>query len=525
MKWEKLLFLKKYPGSNVSKFRQSCSELAGLWTALKVTAADPSREHRTPDWMGLIFEPALMKSNLQLSETEDRTQCRTSEITHLLNLESEVAEDSAEVSELRESHKCPKDLEMAMPKCQDDWSKEDIVQLLESMEKSIPSSDRHTFKTAQSVMDWEKVAFKDFSGEMCKLKWLEVSHKVRKFRTLKELVLEAKENVSNPSKEHKKTQQNTRKHKKHAYLFKKSLTAYRHISQVMRPQYIQKHPKISNQQLTRVLSEEHRKVPEQLRVKHSQDLEKEKKDFREKVALFRAQHPDLVPNPEKSGVPQRSEMKVPEQFQENVQKVKSSRENNLPIKWKFHREPKKPPMNAYHKFHQDLWSSRELKVVPPRERMVEISRRWQRVPQDQKELYKKQAEEQQTQYKVDLDLWLRTLSPEEYAAYREATCAKRKNISMTGGLNPKIRRMSLQSASSGNLQGRLREDAVLQIAELVSSDTTREHSPASWKSEENVEEPEGSHSSAPSSEDEDGDSEPEDRGSSSSSLGDSSDSD
>jgi hypothetical protein len=81
-------------------------------------------------------------------------------------------------------------------------------------------------------------------------------------------------------------------------------------------------------------------------------------------------------------------------------------------------------MNGYHKFHQDLWSSRELKVVPPRERMVEISRRWQRVPQDQKELYKKQAEGLQTQYKVDLDLWLRTLPPEEYAAYREATCAK-----------------------------------------------------------------------------------------------------
>ncbi|KAJ1065901.1 hypothetical protein K5549_012889 [Capra hircus] len=402
---------------------------------------------------------------------------------------------------------------MAMPKRQEDWSKEDIVQLLESMEKSIPSSDGHTFKTVQSVMDWGKVAFKDFSGEMCKLKWLEVSHKLRKFRTLRELVLEAKENASNPSKKHKKTQKtqkNTRKHQKQAYLFKKSLTAYRHISQVMRPQYIQKHPKISNQELSRVLSEEHRKVPEQLRVKHSQDLEK--------------QHPGLVQNPEKSGVPQRSEMKVSENFQENVQKVKSPQENNLPMKWKFHGEPKKPPMNGYHKFHQDLWSNRELKVVSPRERMVEISRRWQRVPQDQKELYKKQAEELQTQYKVDLDLWLRTLSPEEYAAYREATCAKRKNMSMMRGPNPKIRRMGLQSPSSGNLQGRLREDPGLQAAELASSDTTGEHSPASGRSEENEkEEEEGS--SAPSTEDEDGDSEQGDTSSSSSSSGDSSDSD
>ena len=126
---------------------------------------------------------------------------------------------------------------------------------------------------------------------------------------------------------------------------------------------------------------------------------------------------------------------------------------------------------------------------------------------------------------MDLDLWLRTLSPEEYAAYREATYAKRKNISMRGVPNPKIRRMGLQSPSSGNLQGRLREDPGLQAAELASSDTTGEHSPASGRSEENKEEEADSSSSAPSTEDEDGDSEPEDRGSSSSSSGNSSDSD
>ena len=404
---------------------------------------------------------------------------------------------------------------MAMPESQEDWSKEDIVQLLESMEKNIPSNERHTFKATQSVMDWGKVAFKDFSGEMCKLKWLEISYNLRKFRTLKELVLEAKENVNNFK---------SKKHKKHPDLPKKPLTAYLRFFKEMRPQYLQKHPKMSNKELTKVLSEEYRKLPEQLKLKYSQDFQKEKQEFQEKMALFRTQHPELVQNSKKPDVPRGSQSKVPKKFQENVQRVKPPPENNLAMKWKFHGEPKKPPMNGYHKFHQDLWSSRELKVVPPRERMVEISRRWQRVPQDQKELYKKQAEELQTQYKVDLDLWLRTLSPEEYAAYREATCAKRKNMSMMRGPNPKIRRMGLQSPSSGNLQGRLREDPGLQAAELASSDMTGEHSPASGRSEENEkEEEEGS--SAPSTEDEDGDSEQGDTSSSSSSSGDSSDSD
>ena len=91
---------------------------------------------------------------------------------------------------------------------------------------------------------------------------------------------------------------------------------------------------------------------------------------------------------------------------------------------------------------------------------------------------------------MDLDLWLRTLSPEEYAAYREATCAKRKNTSMTGAPNPKIRRMGLQSPSSGNLKGRLREDLGLQSEESETSDTIGEHSPASGRSEENEEDAE-----------------------------------
>ncbi|KAB0355972.1 hypothetical protein FD754_000128 [Muntiacus muntjak] len=331
----------------------------------------------------------------------------------------------------------------------------------------ISSSDKHMFKITQSMMDWEKI----------------ISCSVRKLHTLTELVLEAKKNVNNPSK--------SGKHKKHPDLPKNPLTAYLRFFKEMRPQYLQKHPKVSNQELTKVLPEEYRKLPEQLKLKYGQDFQKEEQEFQEKMALFKEQHPNVVQNSKKPDVPKGSQSKVPKKFQENLQK---------------------------HEFHQDLWSSRELKVVPPRERMVEISRRWQQVPQDQ------QAEELQTQYKVDLDLWLKTLSPEEYADYRKATCAKHKNMSVTGGPNPKIRRMDLQSPSSGNLQGRLGEDQGLQAAESESSDTTGEHSPASRRSEENEEEEEGSFS-APSSEDEDGDSEPEDHGSSSSSSGNSSDSD
>ncbi|XP_059934675.1 upstream-binding factor 1-like protein 1 [Mesoplodon densirostris] len=406
---------------------------------------------------------------------------------------------------------------MVLPKGQDDWSKEDIVKLLECMENNIPSNDRRTFKTTQSQMDWEKVAFKDFSGEMCKLKWLELSYNLRKFRTLKELVLEAKENVDNPYK--------CRKHKKHPDLPKKPLTAYLRFFKEMQPQYSQKYPKMSNWELTKVLAEEYKKLPEQLKLKYRQDFQKEKQEFEEKIALFREQHPDLVQNSMKSDVPKGSQTKAPKKFQGRVQKVKSSPENNLSMKRKFHGEPQKPPTNGYHKFHEDLWSSRELQVLPLKECMVEISRRWQRVPQNQKEHYKKEAEELQKQYKVDLDLWLKSLSPEEHAYYRETTYLKRQNMSVTRGPNPKVRRMDLQFPSSGNLQGGPELEQGLQPPEIESPNTIGEHSPASGRSEENEGEEEGSDSSDHSRGDEDEDCESEDSGSSSSTSGDSSDSD
>ena len=96
----------------------------------------------------------------------------------------------------------------------------------------------------------------------------EISYNLTKFRTLKELILEAKENVNNPSK--------SRNHKKHPDLPKKPLTAYLRFFKEMRPQYLQKHPKMSNQELTKAPSEAYRKLPEQLKLKYSQDFQKEK---------------------------------------------------------------------------------------------------------------------------------------------------------------------------------------------------------------------------------------------------------
>ncbi|XP_028373141.2 upstream-binding factor 1-like protein 1 [Phyllostomus discolor] len=367
---------------------------------------------------------------------------------------------------------------MASSNGQDQWPKEDIEMLLDLLEDNLPPNDNDTFKATQSQMDWGKVAFKDYSGEMCKLKWLEISNKIRKFRTLTEIVLE--------TKEHFKQSYQRKTLKNHPHLPKRPLTAYFRFCRENRAQYSQMYPELNNLELTKILSKKYKDLPEQMKLKYIQDFQKEKEEFEEKLAQFRKDHPDLVQNPKTSVVPKRRPTKAQRKFQENVETVKSPSENYFSGKIKFHGEPKKPPMNEYHKFHQDLWSSRELQDLPPRERMVEIGRRWQRVPLSQKQHYKKQAEELQKQYKVDLDHWLKSLSPEEYTAYRERTYTKRKNMNVNGGPDAKITRTDVLCPSARALQGGLcKEEQGLQAPETESSGTRGDHSHASHTSEEN----------------------------------------
>ncbi|ELK29558.1 PREDICTED: upstream-binding factor 1-like protein 1 [Myotis davidii] len=403
---------------------------------------------------------------------------------------------------------------MALRNGQDQWPKEDIVMLLDLMKNILPPNDNHTFKTTQSHMDWGKVAFKDYSGEMCKLKWLEVSSKIRKYRTLTDLVLEAKEHVKNSYK--------SKKLKKHPDMPKQPLTSYLRFFKEKRLEYSQMYPKLNNQELTKVMSEKYKELPEEMKLKYIQDFQKEKQEYGGKMAQFRKNHPELVQNSKTSVVPKRSPNRAPKKFQKQGKEVKSSSENNFSEEIKFHGEPEKPPMNEYQKFHQDMWSSMELQGLPLRERMVEISRRWQRIPKSQREHYRKQAEELQKQYKVDLEHWLKNLSPEEYAAYRERTSGKRKNMNMRGGPDPKIIRTDVQSSSARSLQRELAQNQGPQAPGTESSETNGDcfhSSRGSEEKEEHEENAESCSSSDSSSSNED------DSSSSSSSSGDTSDSD
>uniref|UniRef100_A0A1A8I125 Upstream binding transcription factor, like n=1 Tax=Nothobranchius kuhntae TaxID=321403 RepID=A0A1A8I125_NOTKU len=94
---------------------------------------------------------------------------------------------------------------------------------------------------------------------------------------------------------------------------------------------------------------------------------------------------------------------------------------------KFDGEPKKPPVSGYQMFSQELLTNGELNHFSLKERMVEIGKRWQKLSQSQKDKYKKMVEEQQVEYKVELEAWMKSLSAQDRAVYKEFSSSKRRS--------------------------------------------------------------------------------------------------
>lgn len=106
---------------------------------------------------------------------------------------------------------------------------------------------------------------------------------------------------------------------------------------------------------------------------------------------------------------------------------------------KFDGEPKKPPVSGYQMFSQELLTNGELNHFSLKERMVEIGKRWHKLSQNQKDKYKKLVEEQQIEYKAELEAWVKSLSPQERAVYTEVSTTKRRSTTKTRGPTAKIR--------------------------------------------------------------------------------------
>lgn len=69
-------------------------------------------------------------------------------------------------------------------------------------------------------------------------------------------------------------------------------------------------------------------------------------------------------------------------------------------------------------FSQELLTNGELNHFSLKERMVEIGKRWHKLSQTQKDKYKKQVEEQQLEYKAELEVWVKVCNATTHSKHR-----------------------------------------------------------------------------------------------------------
>uniref|UniRef100_A0A8C7P5Y1 Upstream binding transcription factor n=1 Tax=Oncorhynchus mykiss TaxID=8022 RepID=A0A8C7P5Y1_ONCMY len=340
------------------------------------------------------------------------------------------------------------------------WTQDDLLNLLEAMKVNLPQKDLAKYKTSESHLDWEKVAFNSFTGEMCKQKWNEVSKVIRKFRTLTELIFDAQDFIKNPYK--------GKKLKKHPDFPKKPLTPYFRFFIEKRAKYAKLHPEMSNLDLTKILSMKYRGLPDKKKKKYLEDFQKDKETFGHSMSKFREDHPDLVESMAKKGSNVPEKPRTPQQLwyshekkaflkthqhiyiKDSLGKQWTQLSDKKRLKWiakslEMHKayeevmkgfiethpelnmsnedivkstltkaerhlkdksdgRPDKPPPNGYSMFCAELMSS--MKDVPSTERMVMCSQQWKLLKQNEKDGYQKRCEQRKKEYEVEMNRFL-----------------------------------------------------------------------------------------------------------------------
>lgn len=149
---------------------------------------------------------------------------------------------------------------------------------------------------------------------------------------------------------------------------------------------------------------------------------------------------------------------------------------------KFDGEPKKPPVSGYQMFSQELLTNGELNHFSLKERMVEIGKRWQKLSQSQKDKYKKLVEEQQVEYKAELEAWVKSLSPQDRAVYKEFSSSKRRSTAkVRSSPSAKVRMTAKGKAGSSRAAtpGLVSKRAMAYRAKQDMSDSDEEKSDSS----------------------------------------------
>ncbi|XP_034242598.1 nucleolar transcription factor 1-A-like [Thrips palmi] len=392
------------------------------------------------------------------------------------------------------------------------WPQEDLIELFNKIEANIPPNDKSVHSTRIENLDWDAVAFNDYSPAECKAVWMEVHKRIRHFRLLSEIIADARIWVHKPWVSFYKGKA---KLPKHPECPRRPLGTFFLYCNAKKSKVTAQYPNLDMPQITSILAQMYHALPKSKKAKYEKIAEDLKKEYDEKLRIFYEQYPEAereareariaarqrsssnkVPKPPKhnlppgvskpitakmmfindccdkvrnepSYIPSEAKSKAGQLWETLSDKKKLvwikravEEENKFIEKLKLHVSenpefkvpliktvlrkdelellrrskgiPQKPASSGYVVYTRVmLQQCPELKDKLPKERMKEISLRWNALPEGEKEEYKKIYKHEKEQYDIDMAAYMESLPEDERREYLL------KSQTLTGALKSK----------------------------------------------------------------------------------------
>nr|XP_039254171.1 nucleolar transcription factor 1-like [Styela clava] len=355
---------------------------------------------------------------------------------------------------------------------EDGWTDATTKELLNKMKQAIPNPDVSKYKTMLEKFEWDKVKMGRFSAEDCKKQWFRVYKKLRKFKTLSDLIVDSLDYIENPYKG------NVKKHPDHP---KRPLTPYFRFFLGEREKYAANHKDLTNLEITSILSKKYREITIEEKERFMNDWKAEMVEYRKNLEKFKQNHPEYYDKspPRTSRTPLQifnqenmtavpatkskawkskkhvqetlknkyhdleDDQKLPyilksieewEKYKEELEMYKKSHPNFVPTPmhtksvltisdWRIHDKslgkPDRPPANGYNLFCTRMMVSDAMKHLSSRDRIMECGQKWKLLTDAEKQTYQTEFLSLRENYRYALKNFLKSLTPRQREEYLE----------------------------------------------------------------------------------------------------------
>lgn len=268
-----------------------------------------------------------------------------------------------------------------------DWTRANLQKLLAAMKTSIPENYRMSgFTQALKTVDWNEVAFPPFLPEACQQKWTEILQKMRKIRTLTELIDEAEDVIANP----------VRNIKIHPELPKRPAPPNSMFYEENYTKFHQQHPELSPPKLLKFVNKKYKKLPNEEKAQYAKKFQLASKKYKRDMVEFRQQYHE-PPIRERRNDRKRVCADAIDQNEQH-----SRDEEDL---------PPKPPVNGYNLFREEQLGS--MAGVSVQGFSSVWAQRWRDLTDRQRHEYRTRCRELKKQYSIDLNQYLKNMDEEE----------------------------------------------------------------------------------------------------------------